>query len=120
MGNERTIEEFTAKLVTRTPANANGGIKFDSGKDDWTLMPFDALHEVLNVLEFGAKKYARGNWVNVEADRYEKALLRHVIAHQKGEANDTESNIDHLAHAACNCLFLIWKRQQTEKANAEK
>lgn len=64
-----------------------------------------ALLQVAEVGTFGAKKYARGNWLKVEngVERYSDALWRHLLQH----GVDPESGIDHLAHAAWNILALI-------------
>jgi hypothetical protein len=85
------------------------GMKFDSGKLDYTLLPWDGVEEVVKVLEFGAKKYARDNWKKVEnaETRYMAAAFRHLVAHSKGELNDSETGLSHLAHAGCCLLFLI-------------
>jgi len=85
------------------------GRKFDGDKRDYTLLPWDALEEIVKVLEFGAKKYDRDNWKHVDdaQHRYTKAALRHLVAHTKGEANDTESGLSHLAHLGCCILFLL-------------
>ena len=42
------------------------GMKHDSGKLDYTLVPWDGLEDVIRVLEFGANKYSRDNWRKVE------------------------------------------------------
>jgi hypothetical protein len=84
------------------------GKKFDKDKVDWTLMPWKELEEVLGILEFGAKKYARDNWKHVEPIRYEKAAMRHLISYITGEKKDPETNKSHLAHLICNALFLMW------------
>ena len=83
------------------------GMKFDDNKRDFTLLPWPAVEEIVKVLEFGAKKYARDNWKNVEADRYVKAAFRHLIAYSQGEENDKESGLSHLAHLGCCVLFLL-------------
>lgn len=84
------------------------GTKHDSGKRDWTLLPWKQLEQVVQVLEFGATKYSRDNWKQVERDRYEKALMRHTISYLSGEKQDPESQQSHLAHVICNCLFLLY------------
>jgi hypothetical protein len=90
------------------------GMKFDNGKLDYTLVPWDGMDEVVKVLEFGAKKYARDNWKKVEnADtRYLAAAFRHLIHHNNGEAADPETGISHLAHATCCMLFLLALEKQ--------
>lgn len=85
------------------------GKKFDIGKTRMELLPFDALEEVAKILSFGAIKYGPNSWQNLPdaEDRYMGALLRHISAHKQGEVYDPESGISHLAHAACNALFLL-------------
>ena len=34
----------------------DGGIKYDEGKVDWTLLPVKATEGMLRVLEYGARK----------------------------------------------------------------
>lgn len=81
--------------------------KNDKGKLQWSLMPFEQLEDVVRVLMKGAEKYGKDNWKNCDdISRYEDALMRHVVSYNKGERNDPEDNLPHLAHAICNCLFL--------------
>lgn len=88
------------------------GRKFDLDKPRMDLLPFDALLEVSKVLALGASKYGDDNWRLVEpVSRYEAALLRHLAAHKMGEVNDLESGLSHLAHVACNALFLLARRK---------
>lgn len=88
----------------------NEGMKHDGGKLDWTLLPWAPLQEVVKVLEFGEKLYARDNWQQVRPlrFRYLKAAFRHVIAYSMGEKQAQDSGLHHLAHAVCDCLFIIW------------
>lgn len=86
-------------------------IKHDSGKPDWSLVPFEALEEVVRVLEFGAKKYSRDNWRTGEGFKYSRvlsSLLRHIYSYLRGEDNDPESGLSHMAHAGCNVLFILY------------
>tara|TARA_R110000868_G_scaffold7545_1_gene40623 strand:- start:998 stop:1273 length:276 start_codon:yes stop_codon:yes gene_type:complete len=85
------------------------GIKYDTDKRDFTLLPWDSVEQIVQVLEFGAQKYSRDNWRYVEdaKHRYTKAALRHMIAYTKGEVDDPESGMPHLAHLGCCLLFLM-------------
>jgi len=86
------------------------GVKHDSEKLQWDLVPWEELEEIVRVLTYGAEKYAPDNWKMVEPkERYFSALLRHVVAWRKGEKLDPETGISHLAHAGCNLLFLMYK-----------
>ena len=65
------------------------------------------LIPVLEVLEFGAARYGDWNWQLVEnaAERYTNAAWRHLLKASE-EYEDEDSGLPHLAHLACNCLFL--------------
>lgn len=85
------------------------GRKFDSGKPRMGLLPPYALEAIAKVLTLGADKYAPSNWKYVEGRewRYFDAMLRHINSHSKGEMNDPESGLPHLAHAGCCLMFLL-------------
>ena len=86
-----------------------GFIKKDSGKLRWSLMPFNELKDVVKVLMRGAEKYSPDNWKKCDdTTRYKDALMRLVVAYVSGEKTDEEFGLSHLAHAMCNCLFLMW------------
>lgn len=83
--------------------------KADNGKLQWALLPFEQLEQVVKVLTEGAKKYSPDNWKNCDdVKRYKDALLRHIVSYMKGDKIDNEFGCSHLAHAICNCLFLMW------------
>lgn len=85
------------------------GVKYDSDKAQWSLLPFAAVAEVVDVLTYGAKKYAPDNWKKVPdaRQRYIDAGFRHFTAYAGGEKNDSETGMSHLAHATCCMLFLM-------------
>jgi hypothetical protein len=85
------------------------GIKFDSEKLDWSLLPLQPVEDIIKVLMHGAKKYKVDNWKIVDDydRRYFNAAMRHLSAWKQNELNDPETGISHLAHAACNILFLL-------------
>lgn len=84
------------------------GTKHDSGKVMLELLPFESLEQIAQVLTFGAKKYAAHNWRGGFAwSRLLGACLRHLFAWARGQDNDPESGLSHLAHAGCCILFLI-------------
>jgi len=88
------------------------GVKHDAGKPRHSLLPMGVLSHVIDVLEFGAKKYGDHNWVHVTMERgraaYYDAAMRHLEAWWQGESEDPESGLPHLAHAICCLMFLQW------------
>jgi len=100
-----------SNVETADPKTATTAVKYDNGKTDWSLMPFEAVEEINKVLEFGAKKYSAHNWKVGEGFRYTRvfnSLLRHLFAWFRGEDLDPESGLSHLAHAGCNIIFLLY------------
>ena len=110
---EEAMKALADKMSLMAEA-AEKGMKFDSGKLDYTLVPWDGMDEVVKVLEFGAKKYARDNWKKVEhaETRYLAAAFRHIIKYNEGEVADKETGLSHLAHATCCMLFLLAMEKQ--------
>ena len=86
------------------------GVKQDSTKPRWSLLPADTISEVIDVLEFGAQKYSPGNWAHVPdaRTRYYDAMMRHIESWWRGEKVDPDSGKPHLAHAVASILFLMW------------
>ena len=99
-------------------------MKFDQGKL-LAAIPFedfpDAIKELIKVCTFGAQKYARSSWKDVPngMQRYNDARARHFIDVKLGitseKETDEESNIDHLAHEAWNCLALLQLKIEQRK-----
>ena len=90
------------------------GRKFDQGKDRWDLIPLEVIEEAVKVLTFGAEKYEPNNWQKIPdfENRYFASMMRHIVAHKKGEKIDPKSSLKHLAHASCCLMFLLWKELQ--------
>lgn len=86
------------------------GVKYDGGKRRFSLLPWAQVSAIVDVLEFGARKYEVDNWQRVPnaTERYANAAMRHVIARLEGERTDPESGLPHLAHACCCLLFWMW------------
>jgi hypothetical protein len=84
------------------------GQKHDQEKVPLQLLPGKALIEIGKVLGHGAKKYDAWNWTKgIAFSRIIGAVLRHVIAFNEGEDLDPETGLSHIAHVACECLFLL-------------
>ena len=84
-----------------------GGTKNDDGKVDWSLLPIEAMEDVIRVFMFGEKKYARFNYrLGFDSNRLVAACMRHLLSWQKGDDLDPETGISHLAHAVCTLLML--------------
>lgn len=88
------------------------GIKHDQGKPGMDLLPYDALVEIAKVLDYGAAKYSRGNWSKgIQYSRLIAACERHLGEFKEGRDVDPETTLNHVAHAACNLVFLLWMQK---------
>ena len=98
-------------------------VKKDAGKLRYDLIPYASLDEVVKVLTLGNKKYPEPeqNWLVNSAPsdvaRYEAAIMRHMSAVFQGEEFDPEMGTDHLAHVACNCLFIMAIKAKWHQVN---
>lgn len=110
-GPERAlaIAQFVIGGEIDKAEKAMAGRKHDSGKPLIGAVPPNALLAVAKVITFGAEKYGRDNWRQVEnaETRYLDAALRHINSYQRGELADPESGESHLAHAVCSLMFTI-------------
>lgn len=88
--------------------SATGGQKEAKDAELFTAPP-DALLELAKVYSYGAhKKYAPHNYrLGYPWSYIYNALFRHVLASMKGEDEDPESGLLHMAHAAWHCLALV-------------
>jgi len=85
------------------------GVKHDQQKRRFSLFPTRTLYAVVDVLEYGARKYEEENWRKVpdSRKRYYDASMRHINDWWMGETHDPESGLHHLAHAMCCLVFLL-------------
>lgn len=100
------------------------GVKYDTGKARYDLLPELALHEMVLNLTYGASKYAPENWRKVPEpeNRYFAAAQRHLWAYKRGEPIDPENDLHHLAAAAVNIMFILdieLRKQQKDKLSQE-
>lgn len=117
MSMSKTHKEMIVELYADCSVTPHG-IEFqkhDQGKPRYSLIPPLAEEEMVKVLTFGANKYAPNNWQNVDdMSRYVDAALRHIASYRKGERNDAETNLHHLAHAMCCLAFIVDLEKQNE------
>lgn len=80
--------------------------RYNSGKLKWSLVSFQALKVLVNVLMFGADKYGPDNWKRglVRSELLE-SMQRHLAALIDGEEFDCESELPHVGHIMANAMF---------------
>lgn len=83
--------------------------KHDDSKTPLALIPTYPIEQVASILNYGQKKYGqKDNWrKGMDWSRLISATMRHMLAWNEGDNTDEESGLSHLAHAACNLLFLL-------------
>jgi hypothetical protein len=82
--------------------------KHDAGKYEPSLVYPTFIKAIAEVRRFGIEKYGDSeNWRGVEMQRYLDAALRHIHAYAEGEELDEQSELPHLAHAACDLMFML-------------
>ena len=98
------------------------GIKHDSDKLRWDLLPFKEMEDVIAVLTHGAKEYGDYNWQELPKfkKRFFSAMLRHTSKYKRGIKKDEETGRSHLAHVICCALFLMWKENKKSKKKSKK
>ena len=83
------------------------GIKYDNDKPRLDLIPPEAIIGLGEVMTYGANKYSPVGWKDVEIERYEAALLRHLMAWKQGEKLDPETGLKHLKHVLANAAIMV-------------
>lgn len=96
----------SAELLVRDDRNPSGP-KDDQDKPiAGALLDFSrALTEISKLATFGAKKYKRSSWIEVNngQERYTDAMLRHLLK-EAIESKDPETEIEHDVAVAWNAL----------------
>lgn len=73
---------------------------------DWTLLPWNAMAEVIKVLETGRAKYGKDSWRQIPVPDHVAHMLEHAIAGHVC-SDDTLLEIEHLSHVICRALFAL-------------
>lgn len=124
LAHEQAVAEGAANVEARTKEILNEerertrrfeerfeclGVKADTGKLRYSLLPWLGVDEVVHVLEHGAAKYGEENWRKVDdaRRRYLDAALRHIREDMRGGTLDGDSGRRTLAHAVASLLFVL-------------
>lgn len=92
------------EMVTENKGEA---MRADGNKVRLDLLPLQPIWDVGRVLSYGSIKYADRNWEKgMRWSRCWGSALRHLFKWWMGEQCDNESGLPHLAHAACNIMYL--------------
>lgn len=87
--------------------NLGKGLRYNSGKTRYDLLPPFAMEQLADVFTVGAQKYNDNNWkLGMKWSSVLASLKRHLAAFEKGEDFDKETGLLHIAHVMCNASFL--------------
>lgn len=101
---EDNLKEFSEDKPISKPGE---GLRYNSGKTRYDLIPPHAQEEYAKILTKGAEKYAARNWEKgMSWTSVMASLERHLAAFKRGEDRDPESGLLHTAHVMCNAAFL--------------
>ena len=85
------------------------GARYNNNKIKWSYVSWKALEPMVEVLMFGAIKYAPWNWAKgLSWVDTTESMLRHTYAFLHGEDDDPESKLHHVGHILCNAMFLSY------------
>jgi hypothetical protein len=98
------------------------GLKTDSGKLDWSLLPLSFVKPLVPVFTIGEQRYGYENWKKPFDDperRFNAAMKRHLDAYEEAgplAINEADGGVYHLAQIAWNCLMLLHHFEQAKKS----
>lgn len=93
-------------------------LRFNQGKTKWSLVDFESLTPLVEVLEFGAKKYSRDNWkIGLDRDEILDSMFRHMVKLLSGEEFDEESKLHHIGHIMANAKFYSYHHYLNKKTD---
>jgi hypothetical protein len=97
-------------------------LRYNNGKRRWSLVHYKSLEPMIEVLEYGAKKYTVGdvpgdhNWKKgLKKEEILESLQRHLAELMDGDTHDSESKIHHIGHIMCNAMFYSYFMQEENK-----
>jgi Domain of unknown function (DUF5664) len=73
----------------------------------YDLVPIELVEATAEALEYGAGKYAPGNWrKGLPILQVCASIVRHCFALMRGEVIDRDSGVSHVSHICANAAFL--------------
>jgi len=102
------VKELEKQMSDEKPTQA---LRYNKNKPRLGLIDAYFQEELAKVLTMGAVKYASDNWrKGMSWTECVDSLERHVMKFksENHSDNDEESNLHHMAHVACNAMFLVW------------
>jgi len=84
-------------------------LRYNNGKRKWSLVDYKSMESLVDVLEFGAQKYAPWNWTKgMSVTEITESLQRHLYDFLNGIDEDPETGLSQIGHMQCNLMFLAY------------
>lgn len=101
------IDQESKQVGDVNSTERGSGARYNANKPDLSLIPLCTLEDEARVWMYGKQKYAAWNWAKgMDWSIPMACALRHLSAWQRGEENDSESGLPHIAHAMCNLRMI--------------
>ena len=90
------------------------GKKHDADKLDWSVLDFDLIEPIVEVLVVGEGRYGYENWKKDFGLDYNRRFRAARMRHEKGcrnnplSKNEQDGEVYHLAQVAVNALFELY------------
>ena len=85
------------------------GLRYNTNKPKWSLIPQSALIPMVRAAEYGATKYAPHNWKKgLKISEICESLKRHLDDFMEGKDIDPESDLPHTCGIQWNSMALQW------------
>ena len=98
---------FALIIPAQGETPSNSGLRYDSGKPRFDLVPPEAMIELAAHYERGARKYADRNWEKgMDWGKCFSSMQRHAWAWAQGEDLDNETGTHHMIAVAWNAIAL--------------
>lgn len=106
------LETIADSFIAPKPADnvsSTGSLRYNTNKPQTNEISPSFILGMGAVLEKARAKYPRGNWEkgNDYSVPYD-SMMRHILAWQSGQKNDSETGLSHLHHAALNLMMLAY------------
>lgn len=98
------------------------GVKYDTQKARWDLLPLPEIADIVDVYTAGAVKYSPNSWQHLEDgyNRYKAALFRHLLEYENGNEIDEETGCKHLAQVAWNAIAMLYCSKKYDKRGTKE